>query len=88
MSSDVIHTKIIKIGNAQGVRLPKAILEMSHIKQDAEVSIEHGAIVIRAPKTVRAGWKEAFAVMHAKGDDGLCDEELPTEWDVKDWQWP
>ncbi|MFM7623158.1 MAG: AbrB/MazE/SpoVT family DNA-binding domain-containing protein [Alphaproteobacteria bacterium] len=88
MTTHVIHTKVIKMGNAQGVRLPKALLEMSHIQQDAEVSLEQGAIVIRAPKKARAGWKEAFALMGKRGDDKLYDDELPTQWDLEGWQWP
>jgi antitoxin MazE len=87
METNVIHTKIIKIGNSQGVRLPKAILEMSHIDHEAELYVDNGAIIIRAPKKARSGWKEAFAAMHAQGDDALLDEDTPTEWDAEGWAW-
>jgi hypothetical protein len=54
-----------------------------------ETNVIHtSAIIIRAPKTTRVGWKEAFIAMHTKGDDTLLDEEAPTKWDAEAWAWP
>lgn len=87
MTSEHIPTRIIKIGNSQGVRIPKAILALSGIEDSAEMSVEDGAIVIRPRTPVRAGWEESFAAMNAAGDDQLLDVETTTEWDDDEWQW-
>ena len=87
MESEHIQTKIIRIGNSQGVRIPKAILSLSGIKDNAEMSVEDGSIIIRPLKKVRVGWEESFAAMNAAGDDHLLDNETTTNWDENEWQW-
>jgi antitoxin MazE len=87
METGFIHTKIVKIGNSQGVRIPKSILEMSNIEHEAEMCVDNGAIIIRSPKKVREGWQEAFSTMHAVKDDTLLDADIPTEWDENEWEW-
>ena len=87
MESEHIPTRIIRIGNSQGVRIPKAILALSGIEDNAEMSVEDGAIIIRPLKQVRAGWEASFAAMNAAGDDNLLDNETTTTWDEEEWQW-
>ena len=87
MSSESIRTSIIKIGNSQGVRLPKALLAMSGIENDIEVAVTKGAIIIRPAKKARQGWTEHFEAMASYGDDSLLDDRILTEWDKKDWEW-
>lgn len=36
-----IRTRIIKVGNSQGIRIPKLLLKQSGIRTDAEIEI-HG----------------------------------------------
>ena len=87
MESEHIQTRIIRIGNSQGVRIPKAILSLSGIEDNAEMYVEDGSIVIRPLKQVREGWEASFAAMNAAGDDSLLDETTTTEWDDNEWQW-
>jgi antitoxin MazE len=87
MKSESIKTSIIKIGNSQGVRLPKALLALSGIEQDVDLAVEDGAIIIRPAKKPRKGWTEQFEKMAASGDDTPIDEFIPTEWDEGEWEW-
>lgn len=87
MSSESIRTSIIRIGNSQGVRLPKALLAMSGIENDVEIAVINGAIIIRPVKKAREGWAEYFQAMASSGDDALLDDHIPTEWDEEDWEW-
>jgi antitoxin MazE len=85
-----MQVKLIKIGNSQGVRLPKAVLEQVGLSGTAELTIEDGSVVLRPKKKelTRAGWDEAFA---AAGNYDLTEEER--EWldadlvDDSEWTW-
>lgn len=63
---------IRKMGNSQGVILPKPVLTQLGLESEAEMSIERDAIVLRKPRTgVREGWAEASKAIAASGDDKL-----------------
>ena len=87
MDSESIRTSIIKIGNSQGFRLPKALLAISGIENDVEIAVTKGGIIIRPAKKARQGWSKHFEAMASYGDDSLLDDHIPTEWDKKDWEW-
>lgn len=84
-----VKTRIIKIGNSQGVRIPKPLLEQSGLGAEVELEVEQGRIVIHNVQQARQGWSEAFAKMAEHGDDALLDGEVQTTaWDKTEWQWP
>lgn len=87
--STVVKTRIVKIGNSQGIRIPKILLEQSALGEEVELTLEAEQIVIRSAHNPRQGWEEAFQSMHALGDDELLDGEapLPTAWDEEEWAW-
>jgi len=63
---------IRKMGNSQGVIIPKPVLIQMGFDSEAEMSIERDAIVLRKPrKSVREGWAEASKAIAASGDDRL-----------------
>ena len=41
-----MHARIIKIGNSQGVRIPKALLEETGLSGDVDMTVREGALVI------------------------------------------
>ncbi len=45
--STVIRTRVIKIGNSQGIRIPKLLLEELHLGQDVELELQDEQLVIR-----------------------------------------
>jgi antitoxin MazE len=80
---------LIRIGNSQGVRIPKPLLEQTGLRDEVEMEVQDGGLVIRAVSHPRAGWDEAFAAMALQGDDALLDgkELVPTRWDEEEWEW-
>ncbi|PIQ60170.1 MAG: AbrB/MazE/SpoVT family DNA-binding domain-containing protein [Bacteroidetes bacterium CG12_big_fil_rev_8_21_14_0_65_60_17] len=82
-----VKTRIIRIGNSQGIRIPKLLMEQSGITGEVELEIEDNAIRIRAAEDPRRGWADAFESMAQHGDDAMIDPELPdTDWDREEWQ--
>ena len=84
-----MKTRIIKIGNSQGVRIPKALLEQSGLSTEVELEVQDTQIVIRSVKRPRQGWEEAFRAMAKHQDDRLLDPDLTGQirWDEDEWQW-
>ncbi|MFS8118415.1 MAG: AbrB/MazE/SpoVT family DNA-binding domain-containing protein [Microcoleus sp.] len=85
--SKSIQTRIVKIGNSQGICIPKSLLEQIGICGEVEIEVEGDRIVICAARKPRAGWEEAFAKMAEQHDDVLLDGVSTTEWEGLDWQW-
>lgn len=79
-------TRIIRIGNSQGIRVPKALLDQAQLPEEVELSAEPGRLLVRASRKPRAGWAEAARAMHAHGDDKLLDQPTATRFE-KEWQW-
>jgi antitoxin MazE len=42
-----MKTRIVQIGNSQGVRIPKPILEQTRLHGEVNISAEKDAVVIR-----------------------------------------
>jgi antitoxin MazE len=85
--SAAIRTRIIKIGNSQGIRIPKVLLEQSGIYAEVEIEVQGDNITIRKAPQLRMGWDEAFAVMAEQHDDVLLDDANITDWDRVEWEW-
>ena len=84
-----MRTRIIKIGNSQGVRIPKVLLEQAQLGEEVELLVQDRQILIRALGKPRQGWAEAFRAMAEAGDDRLLDEDLTGQslWDQEEWEW-
>jgi antitoxin MazE len=81
-----MKTRIVRIGNSHGVRIPKPLLEQVGLRGEVEIDVQDGSLVIK-PATPRAGWAEAFQAMAEQGDDALLDPATPTSWDEEEWEW-
>lgn len=82
-----VRTRIVKIGNSQGIRIPKLLLEQSGIGEDVYIEVREGQLILNAVSPVRKGWEQAFVEMSQQGDDLLLDAPNSTEWDDQEWQW-
>ena len=81
-----MKTKIVRIGNSRGVRIPKPLLERAGLRDEVTLRVEDGSIVIEGRAQPRAGWKEAAALAHERGDDELL-ATTATSFDEDDWEW-
>lgn len=87
--TNIVTTRIIKIGNSQGIRLPKLLLEQVGLSGEVQVEVENNSLVLRAVTGRRQGWDAQFQRMAEHGDDQLLDDEplLLTSWEEQEWKW-
>jgi antitoxin MazE len=80
---------VVKIGNSQGIRIPKTILEQCHLNRNVELEPVGNHLVVRSAAKPREGWDEAFQAMTQRGDDTMLDGDTFTEssWEKDEWQW-
>jgi antitoxin MazE len=80
--------KIIRIGNSQGIRLPKKALDDSGLSGEVELVTGNNELILRPIRKARDGWEESYIQMAKNGDDTLLVGEQPaSEWDNNEWQW-
>ncbi len=82
-----VITKVVKIGNSQGIRIPKLLIEQCGLYSQVSLTVQDGCITIRPVSQPRAGWEEACKEMAERGDDRLLDDTALTEWDDSEWEW-
>jgi antitoxin MazE len=64
--------KIVKIGDLQGITIPKAIMEQCELTDEIEATVEGKKIILSSKKGVREGWAELF-------------DDDPLEVELQDW---
>ena len=73
-----------RIGNSLGVVIPKPVLAQVGLSDQAEMTVERGAIVLRKPrKATRSGWREAAQSIAKLGEDELLMGEFTNVADVE-----
>jgi len=83
-----MKTRIVKIGNSQGVRIPKVLIEQTGLPDEVEISIKGNTLVISVAHEPREGWESSFRSIAIAGDDQLLDDTLQTsDWDDEEWEW-
>jgi antitoxin MazE len=84
-----MRARIVRIGNSQGIRIPKPVIEQAGLKGEVEISVQDNSLVIRPMRKPRAGWAGAFQEMAQRGEDALLDNRAPplTRWDEDEWEW-
>lgn len=81
---------LIKIGNSQGVRIPKTLIEQARLEDKRlEFKIIDDGLLIQPVKKNREGWKEQFDRAFKSRESSEADHE----WldaplvDEEDWEW-
>ena len=82
-----VTSKIIRIGNSQGVRIPKPLLEQAGLDGPVRLRVVESGIIVERRPLVREGWTEAAKLLGERGGTGLLDEPTPTDFDQADWSW-
>ena len=78
-----MQVSIRKIGNSQGVLIPKPILAQVGLGDVADLKVNNGVIEIRpAKRNPREGWAKDSQRIAEAGDDGLAWPEFGNEGDV------
>ena len=83
-----MKAQIVQIGNSQGLRIPKVLLEESGIKGDVELEITSEGILIRNISKPRADWNMRFELLRDHDDDVPQGEtQTASQFEAKEWQW-
>ncbi|RME42820.1 MAG: AbrB/MazE/SpoVT family DNA-binding domain-containing protein [Caldilineae bacterium] len=84
-----MKTRLVKIGNSRGVRIPKFLLDQVNLGEEVELALQKDQIIVRPAHRPRRGWEEAFREMAERGDDALLDGDVvpATTWDEEEWEW-
>ena len=84
-----MKAKIVRIGNSQGVRIPKIMLTDSRLEEDVELEIVDEGILIRPAKNPRQNWDARFREMAEDDADELIieDTDAQTDFEKESWRW-
>ena len=85
-------TMLTKIGNSQGIRIPKPLIQQAHLENvqiELEV-VENGLLIKPILNQPRKNWEDNINQVLAKNenkkDEAILDEFL-NDSDLEDWQW-
>ena len=84
-----VKSRIVKIGNSRGIRIPKVLLDQAKLSDEIEVEVQGDKLIVRSVRSSRQGWDEQYVEMARRGDDKLLDSEVtsPSSWDKDEWEW-
>jgi antitoxin MazE len=82
-----MKAQIIQIGNSQGIRIPKILLEETRISGEVELEVAPDGILIRNIKKPRADWDERFKAASEVDDDRSVDTQATSSFQKREWQW-
>ncbi len=85
-------TMLIKIGNSQGIRIPKPIIKQAKL-EDSEIEFEvtkNGLLLKPVKKKPRKGWenniKEVLSKNSKTNDEAFLEDFLNDD-DLDEWEW-
>jgi antitoxin MazE len=83
-----MKAELIRIGNSQGIRIPRAVIDQCGFGRRVEMRVEGENLIITRTKAPRSGWDEAFKAMAEQGDDApLFSDDLNDSFDRTEWEW-
>jgi antitoxin MazE len=82
-----MRAKLVQIGNSRGIRLPKPIIEEAQLKEEVDIHVREGSVIITSMAKARIGWAESAKKLHDQKADALADVYTPTSFDETEWKW-
>jgi len=71
-----MKVSLIPIGNSQGVRLPKSVIEQAGLTQELELEVGDGKVILSRIGKPRNNWEQDAMACHA------AEEERLGDWDA------
>lgn len=67
---------LVKIGNSQGIRIPKPLVEQAHLEgKELELQLVDDGLLISPKNNPRQGWKTEIEQIIATHGNEILDEE-------------
>ncbi|MBK7707968.1 MAG: AbrB/MazE/SpoVT family DNA-binding domain-containing protein [Acidobacteria bacterium] len=82
-----MKANIVAIGNSQGIRIPKILLDQSGLSGEVDLEVCDQGIMIRKSKRPRENWDEAFQQMAQNNDDDMLIEGSSPKTLRENWRW-
>lgn len=83
-----MKAELIKIGNSQGIRIPKPVIKQCRFSKTVELTVRNNCLVVSPHKNIRAGWDAAFRKAGRAEDQQLKEfEALTNTFDENEWSW-
>ena len=80
-----MRTRLIRIGNSRGIRIPKALAEAAGLDVSLRLRVVDGGLLLERVEDPRAGWSEAAREMTDRDEGALLDDPVPTAFDESEW---
>ena len=82
-----MKAQIIQIGNSQGIRIPKMMLEEFGLSGEVQLVGHPDGILISRSKRPRGDWDAKFAQLGDMDDDVPMEPRPATDFEEKEWKW-
>ncbi len=83
-----ITTRIIRIGNSKGIRIPKPLLEQMDANDRVTLRVKNGQLIVKPVENVRQRRAAAFKQgAESAQEEMLIPEKLQNHWDEEGWEW-
>lgn len=87
-----MHTRLIRVGNSQGIVLPKKLLQQYHLSGEVELHpTPEGLLIKPVARPARQGWEaqmQAAALAAGQAPEGeLLEGFSDAAFEETEWQW-
>ncbi len=84
-----MQAKITKIGNSQGIIIPKTIIEQCGFAEKVNLEVKDNHLIISPiAENPRKGWEEAIIAAGVnENEELLMGYYLEHSWDEEEWTW-
>lgn len=86
-----MHTRLIRVGNSQGIVLPKKLLQQYHLSGEVELRpTPEGLLIAPVAQSARQGWAAQMQAAIANGQEPqgeLLEGFADAEFEDGEWQW-
>ena len=67
---------LVKIGNSQGIRIPKPLIEQAHLEgKELDIQLVNQGILVTPSKKPRDGWKKSIDAILTSQEKEQADNE-------------
>ena len=81
-------TQLIRIGNSQGVRIPKALIQQAHLAgHSLEFKVVKTGLLLKPIKKAREGWEQKINQAISQQDEVVDNDWLDATLTDDDWEW-
>ena len=80
-------TMLTKIGNSQGIRIPKPIIKQADLEgKEIEFEVVEEGLLLKPVKKKRQSWEKDIA-SKLQGEDEAVDDAMLNDTDLDEWEW-